>query len=296
MGAMNRPLHTRLRDTVEALAALGERSTRKPDALRQAMQWIEREFSVLGYRVRREFYVADDVECVNLDATIDSFSAAAPHVLCGAHYDSAWGTPGADDNLSAVAILLELAARFRGHPRAGQLRLAAFVNEEPPHFLQGTMGSLVFARNCRAQREAITAMVCLESLGVFSDAPGSQLIPREFAELIPDPAARGDFVAIVGNDDSLHLVGAFVEAFRSDGRIPPLGASLPALAVSDHWSFWECGYPAVMLTDTAMLRNPHYHAPTDTPEHLNYAAMCAVADATEAGLARLLSELPAGPE
>ena len=112
-------------------------------------------------------------------------------------------------------------------------------------------------------------MICLESLGVFSDAPGSQMVPPEFAELMPDPEARGNFIAIVGNDDSLDLVAAFVKAFRKDGRVPPLGASLPQLAVSDHWGFWECGYPAIMLTDTAMLRNPHYHAPTDLPEHLN---------------------------
>jgi Zn-dependent M28 family amino/carboxypeptidase len=288
---MSEPVIDRLREAVETLAALGERSTRRPDKLQTAVEWIERKLSSFGYQVKQQTYLADGVECVNLDAAHAGFSPLAPHILCGAHYDSAWGTPGADDNLSAVAILLELARRFHDHPSAGRLRFAAFANEEPPHFLQGTMGSLVFARASRAAGESIAAMVCLESLGVFSDEPNTQFVPPEFADLISDPETRGNFVALVGNDDSLHMIAAFADAFRRDGRIPPLGASLPQMAVSDHWSFWECGYPAVMLTDTAMLRNPHYHEPTDTPEHLNYSAMSVVADATEAGILQLLSKL-----
>jgi Zn-dependent M28 family amino/carboxypeptidase len=279
----------RLRNCVETLAALGERSTRRPVALDKAARWIAAELERLGLRVERMSYFADGVECVNLDATTAGFDPAGPHLLIGAHYDSVWGTPGADDNLSAVAILLELAARLRSQAAAGRLRFVAFANEEPPHFLQSTMGSLVFARGCRARKDAIAGMICLESLGVFSREPGSQFVPPEFAALRPDPAARGDFVAVVGNDDSLHLVAAFSEAFRKDGRVPSLGASLPQLAVSDHWSFWECDYPAVMLTDTAMLRNPHYHASTDTPEHLDYDTMAAVTDAIEAGVERLLA-------
>jgi Zn-dependent M28 family amino/carboxypeptidase len=279
----------RLRSCVESLAALGERSTRRPAALHEAARWIEAEFVRLGMRVERANFRANGVECANLDAAVPGFDRAAPHILIGAHYDSAWGTPGADDNLSAVAILLELAARLGGHPSARQLRFVAFPNEEPPHFLQGTMGSLVFARECRARRDAIAGMVCLESLGVFLHEPRSQFVPPEFSSLLPDRAARGDFVAIIGNDDSLHMVAAFQEAFRTDGRVPTLGASLPQLAVSDHWSFWQCAYPAVMLTDTAMMRNPHYHLPTDTPEHLDYETMAAVTDATEAGVGRLLA-------
>ena len=274
----------RLRATVEQLAALGERSTRRPVALKAAADWLRGALGGAGWQTLDHVFPADGVSCVNVEAVPAGFSPRQPHLLVGAHYDSAWGTPGADDNLSAVAILLELAGRLTAEPAPEPVRLVAFANEEPPHFLSATMGSLVFARKCRADGDALTAMICLESLGIFHDEPGTQMVPRGYEDLVPEPEARGNFVAVVGNNNSLEWTGRCCQAFRADGRLPSIGASLPDLGVSDHWSFWQCEFPAVMLTDTAMFRNPHYHDPEDTPEKLNYPAMAVVADVVEAAL------------
>lgn len=271
---------------VRELTNLGERNTLTPLALQAAADYIRAEFTALGLSVREQTFHAAGVPCRNLDATTKGFDPGVPHLLLGAHYDSAPGTPGADDNASAVAVMLALARRFSNHKGLARLRFVAFTNEEPPHFLTSTMGSRVFAHDCAARKEAISAMICLESLGVFFDEPGTQSLPVDVSRLnLPasfDPTV-GNFLAVVGNGPSMPWARRFAERF--DGCVPAIALELPEMELSDHLSFWECGFPAIMITDTALFRNAHYHLPSDTPEKLDYdrmreAARC-IGDAIE---------------
>ena len=262
---------------VQMLTALGERSTRHPAALDQAAELLFTRFTELEYGVREQSFKAEGVTCRNIEAIPRGFSAKVPHLLIGAHYDSAPGTPGADDNASAVAILLALAKRFAARAGGSRFRFVAFTNEEPPHFYTPTMGSTVFAKACAKRGDQLYAMICLESLGVFSNAQGSQLLPEgiSLGQIPPgfDPTV-GNFVAVVGNAESMDMAHAFAGSF--DGRMPAVAVELPELELSDHLSFWHAGFRAIMLTDTALFRNEHYHLPTDTAEKLDYEKMAAV--------------------
>ena len=216
-------------------------------------------------------------------------------VVIGAHYDSHCGssgphTPGADDNASGVAALLELARRFDARQRAEpdllgrSVRFVAFTNEEPPTFQTGAMGSLLYAQQSRERGERIHAMLSLEMLGYYSDDPGSQQVPSGLGRLLSTLPERGDFLAFVGNLASRQLMADAVEAFRRGTSLPADGVAaplIPQLGWSDHWAFWKQGYPAVMVTDTAMLRNPHYHAASDTWDTLDYHRMAQAVDGLE---------------
>ena len=287
---MNNDLAARLEAHVVHLAGLGEKSTRRRGQLAAAVEYIATELAAAGLEIERQTYSADGVPSTNLDASFPGFTRTSPHLLIGAHYDSAHGTPGADDNCSAVALLIELAHHFGRHSPAAALRFAAFANEEPPHFHSGTMGSMVFARQCRSRGDALRAMICLESLGVFSDDPDTQALPPGVEHLIPKGfrADVGNFVAIIDDGRDPALFADFCAGFSTPAAIPALPATLPHLGVSDHWSFWQCDYPAIMLTDTAMFRNEHYHAASDTPEKLDYQRMAAVFEATCHAVAAVL--------
>jgi Zn-dependent M28 family amino/carboxypeptidase len=228
--------------------------------------------------------------------------AAGEIVVVGAHYDSFCGaepyTPGADDNASGVAVLLELARRFderqRVEPMARSLRFVAFANEEPPYFQTGAMGSLVYAQQCQRRSERVVAMLSLEMLGTYRDEEGSQTYPRGIERLLDLPK-RGDFLAIVGNLGSRSLVDDTVGAFRRGSSLPVEGLAapfLPQLGWSDNWAFWQAGYAAVMATDTAMQRNPNYHGAGDTADTLDYRRMAMAADGLTAVVAELTGMTP----
>jgi Zn-dependent M28 family amino/carboxypeptidase len=204
-------------------------------------------------------------------------------LLVGAHYDSVLGAPGANDNGSGVAALLALTRRFAGKPARQTLRFVAFVNEEPPYFQTPEMGSFVYAKRCRERGDQIAAMISLETIGYFSEASGSQNYP------LPGIGAfyptTGNFIGFVGNVQSGALVRRVVALFRQHGKIPSQGAAFPSfvpgVAWSDHWSFWQHGYPAIMITDTAPFRYPHYHSATDTPDKLDYDRFALVVSGVE---------------
>jgi hypothetical protein len=152
------------------------------------------------------------------------------------------------------------------------LRFVAFVNEEPPYFLSGEMGSQVYARRCKERGGKISAMISLETIGYFSDAPHSQTYPSPgLGMLYPNV---GNFIGFVSNVKSRALLRRVVTSFRKHAEIPSEGASLPAfipgVSWSDQWSFWQHGYPAIMVTDTAPFRYPYYHSSNDTPDKLDY--------------------------
>jgi Zn-dependent M28 family amino/carboxypeptidase len=212
-------------------------------------------------------------------------------IVIGAHYDTCMGTPGADDNATGVAGVLALARAFAGRPQARTLRFALFVNEEPPTFQTPDMGSWVYAKACRARGDNIVAMFSLESIGYYCDEPGSQKYPPPVGLFYP---SKGDFIAFIGNGSNRALVRRCIRQFRSTTQFPSEGAAVPAalpgVGWSDHWSFWQEGYPALMVTCTAPFRNPNYHKPGDTPETLDYERLARVVMGVERVVVLLAAE------
>jgi Zn-dependent M28 family amino/carboxypeptidase len=279
----------RLQRHVHTLAgAIGERNIYHPAALEAAEQYISEQWEAQGYSVTRQEYLAQGVASVNLEVSRPGMSRPGDILLLGAHYDSVYGSPGADDNASGIAALLEIGRLLRKSECARTVRLVAFVNEEPPFFFWGQMGSKVYAEAARRRGDDIRLMVSLEMLGCYSDAPGSQSYPPLFKHFYPD---RGNFLAFVSNLRSRHAMRRAAKSFRRHSDLPlestATFAWVPGAAWSDHLSFWRQGYRAFMATDTAFYRYPHYHSASDTPERLDYLRL---ARATE-GLARMVVEL-----
>jgi hypothetical protein len=278
----------RLRQDVESLCSIGERSTVVPENLSAASDYIERELTAAGYRVERQTY---DVERdgVRADNLIAELKGSAEIVVIGAHYDSVSGTAGADDNASGVAALLALARRFAGVKPRRTLRFVAFANEEPPHFQSRDMGSWQYAKRCHDRGETIVAMVSLETIAYYDDARGSQQYPPPLAALYPD---TGNFIGFASNVGSRALLSRCMKAFRAATKFPAESAAMPeaipGIGWSDQWSFWQFGWKAIMVTDTAPFRNPHYHRSTDLPDTLDYARLAHVVDGLE-GVVRELA-------
>ena len=273
---------TRLQAHVESLATeIGERNLHNfPAALERAATYVEAELAQQGYAVERQVFEAGGAPTRNL---IVEIPGKIPEiVVIGAHYDSAPGTPGANDNATGVAALLELSDRYRGKQPHRTLRFVVFTNEEPPWFKSDEMGSLVYARSCAEAGDDVVAMVSLETMGFFDDTPGSQQYPKPFSALYPD---RGDFIGFVADVGSRALVSESIAAFRGRVAFPSEGAALPGdipgVSWSDHWSFWKAGYRGVMVTDTAPNRYPHYHEPTDTPDKVDFERLARVVHGLE---------------
>lgn len=274
-----------LRSDVEVLAARHpNRHVFNPMQYANAARFIEQRFTEAGLTPVRESFTTRDgrSECLNIIAEIPGSTLPGEILVLGAHYDSYMGTPGADDNASGVACLLALAERLAGSSPSRTIRFIAFANEEPPHFMTPDMGSHVHAHQMARSGEAVHLMISLEMLGYYDDTPGSQRYPPPLSMFYPD---TGDFVAIVGNVASRSHVRRMVRGWRDAIPFPCYGAALPSgipgIGFSDHWSFWQAGYDAVMITDTSFYRNPHYHTRGDTPETLDYERMARVVDGLE---------------
>ena len=238
-------LARRLRGHVETLAgAIGERNVWHYEALERAAVYVEDELRRLGYRPGRQEYEAAGRTVRNVDATLPGASRADEIVVLGAHYDSVRGSPGANDNGTGVAAVLELAGALDATAHARSIRFVLFVNEEPPFFQTERMGSLVYARRCRGRGEKIVAMLTPETIGHYSDEPGSQRYPPPFGEAFP-PA--GNFIAFVGDDTAADLVARSIGSFRRHTPFPSEGIAAPdfitGIGFSDHWSFSRVGYP-----------------------------------------------------
>ncbi|MEY2495410.1 MAG: hypothetical protein QOJ45_1902 [Verrucomicrobiota bacterium] len=273
---------------VQMLAGdIGERNLHHYAQLNRAADFIEDSFSRAGLQPRRDTYELEGRACHNIEAEVRG--ARSQILMIGAHYDSVFGSPGANDNASGVAALLALARRFAGKPAGQTLRFVAFVNEEPPYFKTEQMGSLVYAKRCKAHGDEVSAMISLETMGFFSDALHSQKYPsRAIGAFYP---RTGNFIGFVGNLGSRALVRRGIGAFREQEKVPSEGAALPSfipgVGWSDQWSFWQCGYPAIMVTDTAPFRYPHYHEGTDTPDKLEYDRFTLVVSALEKTIVEL---------
>jgi hypothetical protein len=276
---------------VQTLAGqIGERNMEYYPQLNAAADFIENSFSSAGLQPRRDSYDLRGRVCHNIEAEIRG--ARLGIILIGAHYDSVFGSPGANDNGSGVAAILALARRFAGKPLQRTLRFVAFVNEEPPYFLTEQMGSFVYAGRCKARGDQISAMISLETIGYFSDAPHSQTYPAPGLGVFYPKI--GNFIGFVSNVPSRPLLRRVIALFREDAKIPSEGAALPAfipgVSWSDQWSFWQHGYPGIMITDTAPFRYPYYHGSTDTPDKLDYDRFTLVVSGMEKVIEQLVNQ------
>ncbi|MGH8726671.1 MAG: M20/M25/M40 family metallo-hydrolase [Burkholderiales bacterium] len=285
LSAEEERLSERLREHVGALA-VGERNIWRSGSLEAAATYIEKSLSALGYETREQVFSSAQKQVKNLE--VEVVGKGDEIVIIGAHYDSVPGSPGANDNASGVAALIELAREFRQEKPKRRLRFVAFVNEEMPFFSSGEMGSQKYAARSKEGSEKIIAMISLETIGCYSDEPNSQRYPAPLSLFYP---AEGNFIGFVGNLRSGALVRRAIGTFRETTQFPSEGASLPewipGVSWSDHASFWPHGYRAIMVTDTAPYRYPYYHAAQDTADKLDYARMARVVS----GLQKVIEDL-----
>jgi hypothetical protein len=254
---------------------LGERTIYRPASLKAAEAYISEHFAAAGYTPRRQNYIYMRQDVANVIAGDEN---PGGYYILGAHYDTVAGTPGADDNASGVAVLLEVARLARNLAPPPPWAFIAFTCEEPPAFFTPYMGSRVYAQKARRRRANIRGMLCLEMVGYYSQAPGSQSLPLPL-RLMGYPTT-GNFIGLVSDRRSRSLMTRLAAAVKAGSALPavtltvPLGGYLlPEVRLSDHANFWDAGYPAVMLTDTAFMRNPHYHGPGDVMDRLDLANM-----------------------
>ncbi len=275
-------LEARLRSHVERLAS-GGRSWRQPEALRAAAAHIEKTWQDAGLRVERQPIPGRGPDYVNILATPPGAGWEGNPRVFIAHYDTIHGTPGADDNASGVAVLLEL-GRVLGARSAGSVpvALAAVTLEEPPFFGTASQGAWVLASSLRRRRLDIRGAVVLEMVGYFRPEPGTQRYPFPLGFLgYPN---TGDFLGLVANRRSRSLLDEVASVLRGGSiplqtlALPGKGWIVPPTRFSDHAAFWDAGYPAVMLTDTAFCRNPNYHGAGDLPETLDYRMMARITE------------------
>jgi Zn-dependent M28 family amino/carboxypeptidase len=281
-------LRDRLRGHVEQLAGkIGERNLLRPAALEAAARYVEEALAAAGLDPRTEPFTVSREPVRNVVATTGG-AGTGEIVVVGAHYDTVPGCPGADDNATGVAALIEIARACAGRTLPRTVRFVGFVNEEPPFFQTAAMGSLRHARAARERGERIVAMLSLETIGFYADAAGSQEYPFPLGAFYPD---RGDFLAFVGNLRSASLVRRAIASFQRHTAFPSEGLAapewLPGVGWSDQWAFWQAGYEAAMVTDTAPFRYPHYHLASDTPDRIDAERLARVV----AGLGRVSLEL-----
>lgn len=281
------PLAKRLRAHVVMLAeTIGERDAYSPKKQAQARDYVAEQFAAAGYKPKKLAYgakwmaqIKNDTQFHNVEAVLTMAPEEGAWIV-GAHYDSAPGTPGADDNASGVAVLLEAARLLKSRKPGRDIRFVAFGTEEPPSFGTQNMGSVHYAKLMKENGVKVHAMLSLEMLGFFNDTPKSQLYPPFMHLFYPHQA---NYVGLVSNVQSRHLMPPFAAAWKAASPFPLQRSILPGvfsgLALSDQLSFWDQGYLALMLSDTAFYRNPHYHEHTDTPDTLDYERMAKVTEA-----------------
>ncbi len=254
---------------------LGERSIYRPRQLKAAQDYVLQQFAAVGYAPRRQQFIYMREEVSNIIAGDENPDG---YYILGAHYDTVAGTPGADDNASGVAVLLEVARLARDLTLPRPWAFIGFTCEEPPAFFTPYMGSRVYAQGARKQGAKILGMLCLEMVGYYSQAPDSQSLP--LALRFMGYPTTGNFIGLVSDGRSKPLMVRLEAAIKGGCRLPavtlavPLGGHLlPDVRLSDHANFWDEGYAAIMLTDTAFMRNPHYHGPGDVMARLDLEAM-----------------------
>ncbi|MDD5574411.1 MAG: M28 family peptidase [Candidatus Omnitrophica bacterium] len=267
---------------------IGVRDVASYRHLDKAKDYIASEFSGLGYHVELQYYSMEGKVFSNIIARPQGVRADNPLVI-GAHYDTC-SNPGADDNASGVAGMLALARLLR-EEKGLPIVFVAFVNEEPPFFETEDMGSRVYVRRLKDESARIRGAVILESIGYYSERLFSQRYLYFLGYFYPN---RANFIALVGNFKSASLTADIKRGMAKSKKVPVRSVIVPesfsGTNYSDHWSFWKDGYPAVMVTDTAFLRNPHYHKGSDLPSTLDYDAMAVLVHSLKNSVESLLTE------
>lgn len=276
------PYQERIRDNlkthVETLAiSIGPRNLTSFGELERTADYIRQ------YLLQQEYVVSEDTYEGNgrtfrvLYTMLQGTGHPTEPFVVGAHYDTVDGSPGADDNASGVATVLELARTMKNSEPARPIIFAFFPNEEPPYFQTKDMGSLVFAKEFHHGISKFAGMIAVEAIGYYSDQPGSQKYPIAISSFYPK---QGNFIGFVGDTNSRELLKKAIAEFRLSTHFPSEGASVPTsiegVGWSDHWSFWQVGVPAIMVTDTAPFRYPFYHRAEDTPDKLDFDKMARV--------------------
>jgi hypothetical protein len=270
-----------LRQVVTMLSQeIGVRTWRDGDRLRRTTDYISEQFRSFGYEVSRQPFLYRGKIYDNLIAELGGRASPGKVLVVGAHYDTVRTTPGADDNASGVAGLLGIARALAGKQLEGTVRFVAFALEESPVYRSRNMGSYHYAQSLNEKKEQVEGMICLEMIGYFRDQKGSQHYPLPFFKL--RYPSTGNFISMVGNLRSRTFTKGLAAGFRKASDLPLVTLNAPAIVIgidfSDHWSFNKFGYNALMVTDTAFYRNPHYHEPTDLPETLDYGRMAKVVE------------------
>ena len=283
-------LRNALREHVNALAVdIGPRTPSSPDSLVRTANYIHSVFENAGLSVQEQTYQYYDQRVTNVLAMDPATAGASAYYVVGAHYDTVPDTPGADDNASAVAVMLELVRRIRYHRLKAPLLVAAFTLEEPPAYLTGHQGSRLFVRRCQNKGDRVLGAIVLEMVGYTAPSQNYPFLSRW-----PSYPAQGNFIGIIGNWRSWRFGQAVRRGFRKNRHLPveslflPFdGHILPETRLSDHASFWDAGLPAVMVTDTAFFRNPNYHLPSDTIDTLDFTFMAQLVKSLELALLEL---------
>ena len=288
-----RSTEDRLYSDVRMLSeTFADRNANDRGVLNDAGVWLGKRFWSMGYSVNMEQVNKDRPER-GFNVVTELLGTTRPEeiIVIGAHYDAEVNTPGADDNATGVAAMLELARRFADEATDRTIRWVGFTNEENSNSSGGVMGSFAYAREAKSRNESVVAMMSLEMLGYYDEAPNSQRYPFDntmAARLGMELPDTGDFIGVVGRLEDRDLVAEISESMRSSGRASVVEAALPAMVRaiwrSDHGNFWLAGYNAVMITDTSEFRTPHYHKPSDTIETLDFERMVGVVDALEVAI------------
>lgn len=251
---------------------IGSRNSFQYSALAQAAYYIKKQMSQYDSNLLLQEYQIENQKFYNLVLEKPGEIVPDEIIVIGAHYDTVLNSPGADDNASGIACLLELIRLLQNYSNRRTIRFVAFTLEEPPFFASEQMGSQVYARSCRAKNENIIGMIALEMLGYYTVKKNSQKAP--FKDLKGKYSDKGDFIAVVGNESSRPLTEKFTASLKHTSLIKtelfiPF-SYLPEIELSDHSSFWKQNYSAIMITDTAFYRNPNYHEAGDTIDTLNF--------------------------
>ncbi len=295
-----RQLSSRLRGHVSELSSvIGARSlTKSPGGLERAASYIEEQLSAVGLKPTRQSfsvsgYLNDGLfgashatqSTANIVAEITGAKGKESEVIIvGAHYDAVQDCPGANDNGTGVAAMLEMAKSLAQQKCERTVRFVAFTNEEPPFFRSDDMGSYRYAKSCKERGDNIVAMFSLETLGYYSDKPDSQKFPLPaLAALYPK---TGNFVTFVGNIESRELISSCATRFIAETKFPTQTLAAPkeltGVDFSDQLSFWRQGYPGIMVTDTAPYRYPYYHTSQDTVDKIDFDSLARVSDGLNA--------------
>ncbi|AFY53179.1 putative aminopeptidase [Rivularia sp. PCC 7116] len=286
--AQEKIIQDNLQKDINKLAIeIGARNYNNYENINTAADFLKSSFQEAGYQVNKQEYKIDNKTFTNLEVEIKGVEKPDEIVIIGGHYDTAFTSPGANDNGSGVAAVLELARRFADKKPNKTLRFVEFTNEEPPYFWTENMGSLVYAKGCKERNENVVAMLSLETMGYFSEEEGSQKYPFPLNLIYP---SQGNFIAFVGDINSSWLVKKTIDLFRKQVQFQSEGVAIfgqiPGVGWSDHWSFWEQDYQALMVTDTAPFRYKHYHTLEDIPDKIDYEKFARVV----AGLEKVVGE------